>query len=620
MTVLTVDFETYYDKHFSLSKMTTEEYIRDELFEVVGVSVAIDDGDPVWFSGTKAATKRFLDQYDWANSVALAHNAMFDMAILSWHFDIRPKKIADTLSMLRAIDGPDAGNSLAKAAERYELGAKGDEVIHALGKGRIDFTPMELVRYGEYCCNDTALTYKLFEALVPLMPKLEMALIDLTIRMFTEPALVLDKDVLTKHLDSVRAKKETLMAAVQADKSVLMSNPQLAALLVQLKVVPPQKVSPTTGKLTWAFGKNDEMFKALLDHPSPKVQAVVAARMGVKSTLEETRTERFIGIADRGTLPVPLRYYAAHTGRWGGDDKLNLQNLPRGSALKKAILAPEGYTFIDCDSSQIEARTLAWLAGQDDLVEFFRKNNDEIAAGVEKEDMQYDPYRIMAAEIYRKSVSGVTEHERLVGKVAILGAGYGMGAAKFQAQLKTFNVHMPLEECQYIISVYRQTYPMIPALWRQGNDVLEALMSQCSAPFGKEGAVAVDLLGIRLPNSMYIRYPNLRKQAMLNSNHTEVVYDTKKGRATIPNRIYGGKVTENVCQALARIIIGEQMLMVARRLKVVMTVHDAVGSLVRSEEAVESREFVEHCMRITPKWAVGLPLNCESKMGASYGG
>lgn len=606
MHIITYDFETFYDKAYSLSKITTEEYIRHELFEVIGIAVKVDGGETQWFSGPMRDTKKWLQQFPWDDALAVAHNAMFDAAILNWHFDIRPKMIGDTLSMLRAIDGPDAGNSLAKAAERYGLGVKGNEVVNALGKGRLDFSAQELERYGDYCINDVELTYDLFGRLAPLMPKLEMKLIDLTIRMFSEPVLELDKDILEKHLTEVQEKKEKLLSVALVDKSELMSNPKLAVLLSKCGVRPPQKVSPTTGKLTWAFGKTDEAFKALLEHDNFIVQNLVAARMGVKSTLEETRTERFIKIAERGALPVPLRYYAAHTGRWGGDDKVNLQNLPRKSPLKKAMRAPEGYVFIDCDSSQIEARTLAWLAGQDDLVEAF--------------DRGEDVYKIMASAIYGKNIEDITEAERFVGKTTILGAGYGMGANKFQAQLKTFGVDLSLTECQYIITVYRQTYPKIPQLWAQAGRALEALMSQRTAPIGREGVVTVDLFGIRLPNNMYIRYPNLRVEADKATGKEETVYDLKKGRSTVRNRIYGGKVVENVCQALARIVIGEQMLMVARRLRVVMTVHDAVGSLAPVEQADEARTFVEECMRIRPKWALGLPLNCESKMGTSYGG
>ena len=621
MQILTIDFETYYDRTYSLSKLTTEEYIRDSQFETIGVAVRRNDEDTEFFSGTKEQTKEWLDKWEWGDAVAVAHNAVFDMAILNWHFDIRPKRIVDTLSMLRAIDGPDAGNSLAKAAERYGLGVKGDEVINALGKRRLDFTREEMYYYGKYCMNDVKLTYDLFKRIAVGFPTSELRLIDLTIRMFTEPVLELDKWTLTSHLVKVQNLKTQLLNKAVISKENLMSNPKLAETLTSLGVEPPMKISPTTGKETYAFAKNDEAFKALLEHDSPIVQAIVAARLGVKSTLEESRTERFIKIAERGTLPVPLRYYAAHTGRWGGDDKVNLQNLPRKSSLKKAILPPEGHEFIDCDSSQIEARTLAWLAGQNDLVEFFDKNNAEVAAGVEKENMQYDPYKIMASQIYGIPVDDITDDQRFVGKTTILGCGYGMGAAKFKAQLKTFNVDMELEECERIIHVYRATYPMIPLLWQQAGRALKAMMRNATAPLGcGETLTVCGTAGIKLPNGLSLKYPNLREKALLGSSHKEIVYDTKKGRAVIPTRIYGGKLIENVCQALARIIIGEQMLMVARKLRVVMTVHDAVGVIAPTEKADEARRFVEDCMRIRPKWATALPLNCESKMGASYGG
>jgi hypothetical protein len=218
-------------------------------------------------------------------------------------------------------------------------------VLNALDKRRLDFTPEEMEAYAGYCVNDTELTYKLFKVLGRGFPLVELKLIDLTIRMFTEPCIVLDKRILADHLEGVKAKKAELMAMITQDRSELMSNPKFAALLANRGVVAPTKISLTTGKETYAFAKSDEGFKALLEHEDPYVQALVSARMGVKSTIEETRTQRFIDIADRGPLPIPLRYYAAHTGRWGGDDKINMQNLPRGSTLKKALRAPEGYRF-----------------------------------------------------------------------------------------------------------------------------------------------------------------------------------------------------------------------------------------------------------------------------------
>jgi DNA polymerase len=603
MNILTIDFETYYSREFSLTKVTTEEYVRSPQFEAIGVSVQQGDGEPVWFSGGAESMHQFLAQYDWGKSLALAHNASFDGAILNWVFGIKPKGWLDTLSMGRALHGTEVGGSLKVLAQHYDLGAKGTEVENALGLHRADFSPEQLARYGEYCRNDVALTYALFNAMADGFPPTELRLIDLTVRMFTEPTLQLSRVMLKGHLLTEKQRKQELLE--NFDKDDLMSNNKFAEILIAYGVTPPMKTSPTTGKQTFAFSKTDEAFKELLEHPNPQVQTLVAARLGTKSTIEETRTERFIGIAERGALPVPLRYYAAHTGRWGGDDKLNLQNLPRNSPLKNCIIAPEGYMMIDSDSSQIEARTLAWLAEQDDLVEAF--------------DRGEDVYKIMASAIYGKDMSEITKDERFVGKTTILGCGYGMGAAKFQAQLKNFNVAIEVEEAKRIIDTYRATYPKITELWKSAATALKAILQNQQTTLGRAGILKIEGSdGILLPNNLYLRYPNLRLIEN-EEGKSELVYDTKKGKAIIPNRIYGGKVIENVCQALARIVIGEQMLMVAKKYRVVMTVHDAIACIAPTEHVEAAKEYVEMCMRTRPDWGMELPLNCEAGYGESYG-
>jgi DNA polymerase len=283
---------------------------------------------------------------------------------------------------------------------------------------------------------------------------------------------------------------------------------------------------------------------------------------------------------------------------------VNLQNLPsRGpnaGKLKKAILAPEGYVFIDADSSQIEARTLAWEAGQEDLVESFARGEDV--------------YKIMAAAIYGKGIEGVTKDERFVGKTTILGCGYGMGAAKFQAQLKNFNVAIDLDEAKRIIDTYRTTYPKIPQLWRESQDALRCMVRGQTTKLCRNDLLTVDDKGILLPNGLHIFYNGIREIADAEGKR-QFVYDTRTGA----NKIYGGKVVENFTQAVARCIIGEQMLKIAKRYKVVLTVHDAIGIIARREEADEARAYVETCMRWVPAWAEGLPVNCESGMGDSYG-
>ncbi len=606
MDLITLDFETYYDKDFSLTKMTTEEYIRDSRFEIVGVGVKVNNGPTEWASGTHAELAEYFAEFDWASSMVLAHNTMFDGAILSWLFGIKPKVWADTLCMGRAVHGVEVGGSLKALAERYDVGEKGTEILNALGKRREDFTDDELDRYGDYCINDVELTHKLFHIMAKHFPKQELKVIDCTLRMFTHPLLVLDLCLLSRHLEDIQTRKDNLLLeAGVADKKDLMSNDKFADLLRSKGVTPPTKISMTTGKQTYAFAKTDEAFKSLVEHEDTGVQALVAARLGNKSTLEETRTQRFIDIAERGTLPVPVRYYAAHTGRWGGDDKINLQNLPSrgpdGKTLKKSITAPDGHVLIDCDSSQIEARVLAWFAGQDDLTKAFRK----------KEDV----YVKMAARIYDVPEDQVTKDQRFVGKTTILGAGYGMGAVKFQAQLESFGTSIPIEEARRIINIYRDTNWKISHVWREAQNMVSHLSRGDSVQFGKEGVVEVigDRSAIKLPSSLLMRYDDLQGEE--NAQGVEYTYETRRGRT----RIYGGKVIENVCQALARCIIAEQMLLINRRYRPVLTVHDSVICCVENDEAEEAKEYVERCMRYVPKWAKGLPLECESGMAKAYG-
>ena len=604
MQLIVLDFETYYtNKDLGFKTQTTEEYVRDPRFEVVGVAVKVGDGEATWCTGSHSQIKSFLNTFDWGNSMAVAHNALFDMAILNWHFDIRPKAIADTLSMARAINGIEVGNSLKKLAEYYKLGIKGTEVVDAINLRRKDFSEQQLAQYGVYCANDVNLTYDLFLTLLPMFQKVELKLIDLTIRMFTEPQLRLDKALLQQHLVEVKERKQLLLDQCGANIEDLMSNQKFAEVLRGLGVEPPTKISPTTGKETLALAKSDEGFKALAEHPDVRVQTLVAARLGNKTTLEETRTERLIGIAGRGLIPVPLSYYAAHTGRWGGSDKINFQNFPSRGAnagkLKKAILAPEGHVIIDCDSAQIEARVLAWFAGQDDLVEAF-KNGEDV-------------YKIMASAIYRKAREEITAPERFVGKTTILGAGYGMGSAKFQAQLKTFGVQVSAEESARIIATYRETYPWIPALWKSGSTAIDAMSKGRTATWGN-GCIAIGAEGILMPNGMYQRYPNLRKMRD-SEGKDQYIYDSRKGAV----KLYGGKLAENICQGLARCIIGEQLIKISRKYRVVLTVHDAVACVAPKEEAEEAMAYVMECMRFVPSWAQGIPLNCEAGIGESYG-
>jgi DNA polymerase len=617
MQLVTLDFETYYDVGFSLSNLTTEEYIRDERFQVIGVGIKINDGETHWYTGDQV--KDELNKINWKDSALLCHNTQFDGGILSFSYGIVPSLYLDTLSMARAIHGVDAGGSLAYLVEKYSLGAKGTEVIEAKGKRLEDFTPTELSAYGGYCVNDVELTYKLFQILAQDFPENEVKLIDLTLRMYTEPVLEVDDALLQDRLDDIQAEKsqllQGLMKRLECDteecvRAKLASNKQFAELLIELGITPPTKISLTTGKETYALAKGDTGFLELTEHEDPFIQELCRVRLGTKSTIEESRIERFIGIGARnkGKLPIPLKYYGAHTGRWAGSDKVNFQNLPardkKKKALKNAVIAPEDHQVINCDSSQIEARVLVWLAGQEDIVEWYREGRDV--------------YSEFASKVYGRTITKEDKTERAVGKTCILGLGYGTGWSKLQQTLKiATGLNLDEDECQRLVKVYREVNDKVIQLWKTCDD---ALRDMSAWPAKKEPyyldtkkALLVTPKGIRLPNGLYIQYPGLTWD--ISESKSKFIYKSRRGMISL----WGGSVVENVVQALARIIVGEQMIEINKKYRPVLTVHDAVVCVVPDVDIENALSLVVSTMSTPPSWATGLPVACEAHHGASYG-
>jgi DNA polymerase I-like protein with 3'-5' exonuclease and polymerase domains len=617
--IVTLDFETFYDTGYGLKKLTTEEYIKSPLFQVIGVAIKIDQGSTKWYSGTHEEIKDVLDTIDWEDTGLVCHNMMFDGAILSWIFNVVPKVYFDTLPIARALHGINVGGSLKFLAEKYHLGEKGTEVLDAKGKRLEDFQPHELHRYGEYCKNDVALTYKLFNILIKDFPPSELKLIDLTIRMFTQPLLEVDDALLIERLEVVKEEKQGLLTGLKARlecedeecvRKKLASNKQFAELLEEIGVPCPMKESPTTGKQTYALAKTDQGFIDLKEHEDPFIQELCAVRLGTKSTIEESRIERFISIGarNRGKLPIPLKYYGAHTGRWSGVDKVNFQNLPsrdaKKKALKNAILPPEGHVIMNVDSSQIEARLLVWLAGQEDVTQLYREGRDV--------------YCEFASKVYGKKIDKRNKLERAVGKTCILGLGYGTGATKLQNVLKLgAGVEFSEPDCQRLVRIYREVNDKVVQLWRECDDALNDIASWPSGkePYylGAQKCVIVSSKGLKLPNGLYIYYPELE-------------WDTSelKGKFVYKNRfgnisIWGGSVVENVVQALARIVIGEQMVAISHRYRPALTVHDAVVCIAPEEEKDEALKYIMEEMSRPPVWGQDCPITCEGGYGDNYG-
>jgi predicted component of type VI protein secretion system len=319
--IITVDFETYYDRDYSLSKMGIDEYVTDPRFEIIGMGITVGDKDPLWVT-EPIEVAGVIATIPWSECAVRCHHTQFDGFILSHHYGVKPKLWMDTLAQARMLEPCEASHGLAAVAKRRGLPDKGTAVLIAIGKRRADFTPQELAEYGDYCKHDVHLCREIGRWADPLTPALSVALIDMFTRMYTEPAMVGDEASMRKRVADEIARKEALLADSGTFKDVIMSNNKLADLLRSYGVGPPMKVSAATGKPALAFAKTDKEFQALLEHDDPRVQAVVAARLGVKSTIAETRALRFANMAARGPMPVYINFWGAKTtGRASGGDR-----------------------------------------------------------------------------------------------------------------------------------------------------------------------------------------------------------------------------------------------------------------------------------------------------------
>ena len=613
--IVTLDFETHFSAEYSLklTKYNTSEYVRDPQFKIHCVAIKIDEDDAQIYYGD--SIEDGIREIDWSTSALLAHNTAFDGLILSHHFGVVPAYYLDTLSMARAVHSNSIRAGLDAVASFYGVGNKLPDVLDKT-KGVRDLPLDLLLPLGQYCAVDVELCYEIYKKMRPSFSQEEMDLIDLTVRMFCDPVLLVDipraELALKKELDD----RATLIAKTGLTEKELRSANKFASHLIELGVQPPTKKSMRTGKQAFAFAKGDLDFQDLLTNPDDKVRDLVAARIAAKSTIEETRAIRFIQAGSFGRpLPVGYKYFGAHTSRWSGSNGMNMQNLPRGGELRKAILAPPGMKIVACDSAQIEARVLAWLADHLELLELFRN-------GV-------DVYKHQAAAIYAIPIEEVTPQQRFVGKVCVLGLGYGMGAEKFQYTLAVGAMGPPVKledrECTKIVRAYRKKNSPIEALWTRMEDGLVRMAMPIVDTYK---CITFHPDCVELPGGVLLRYPNfVGNQDKVTERYTSFTYcsleDAVKRRMNkdIPikeKKLYGGLLTENVVQALARIIVAEQMLEIAKKYRVVMMTHDEVVCVVNDSFVKDAEQDMLRIMSTPPAWCEDLPLNAEVTSGATY--
>ena len=613
MDLITLDFETYYDKEYELSKMSQEDYVCDKRFEVMMVGIKCN-AEP-----TKVYSFPTIKQYDQLfralnlrGQAVLCHHTQFDGLILAVHFGLVPALLLDTLGMAQAILKPYLRSvSLASCLKHCDLGVqKGSYVGNMKGRRLSSLSSSELIKYAEYCRDDCDGEYALFQHLVKQLPRKELEIIDMTLRMYLEPQFELDRGTLVAVYEDTVKKKQELLSQLPAniEKSTLMSNPQLATLLESYGVIVPMKISPTTNKPTYAFAKSDMGWKELEDEyeDDTLIASILAARTGVKSTLAETRSKRLIHIADSyEKFRVPLRYYSAHTGRYGGSEKINAQNFTRINPkllhrrqLRYAIKAPKGYSVLVADLSQIEVRINAWISNCLKLLRIFQDGRD--------------PYCEFGSEIFHRTITKADEKERFISKTCVLGLGYGMGWKKLQATLRKDDVKITDAEAHDYVDIYRHTYSEIRNTWNICGGAIEII---CNGGYFSLGPCRAEKGKIILPNGLALHYNNLR---MVQSKKYEGwAYDfAGQGRT-----LWGGKVVENICQSLGRIVIMAAMLRVKKEVAIrpALQAHDELVYVVPTPQVTAYEKEVLRIMRIPPDFAPDLPLDAEAGWGPTYG-
>ena len=624
------DFESYYSQTYSLTKMSPAEYILDPQFEAICLGVANLTGDPMLIDGPEIP--EFIHKLRAHRAVTgkplcmVSHNAQFDMAIMAWRYGFHPDLIIDTIAMSRTVLGSMLrSHALSSVARWFDLPSKGTMVKDVKGMTRADIIANGLwEREVEYCLHDTWLCREVYKRLFDGMPADEFSLHDILTRCTTEPLLRVDRQLLEEHLVDVLARKQRVLNSIEAmgiGKAHLMSNPKFADVLRSLGVEPPKKISPHTNEETYAFAKNDEEFVELLDHPDIMVRTVVEARLETKSTIEETRTRRFLAIShlqfpEKGDciMPMPVIIGAAHTHRVGGGWDLNVQNMGRESRLRDAIGVEDGYTLLVVDSRQIEARFNAWFSGQQDLVEAFRRGDDV--------------YSDFASDVFGRKITAANKPERFVGKTGILQLGYASGWLKYQASVasQTRNTETPIIlsdwQAQDVVNKYRGKYRNIIYTWRTLDQVLLTMNSLPGLGSGFQGQIfkCVTFFHQMMigPTGLPIHFPGLH-----------FVEDERGGSWWFRDgdrlrRTYGASLLETICQHCSRCIVMSAAVRLRNPMagigsRLVHSAHDELVYRVPIQHIETAKIWAQTEMNRPPMWASDLPLDSEIGVAQRYG-
>ena len=602
-----IDAETYYDAKCNIKKLGVSQYVNHPDFEFLTLGYKTPRmSKPRVLHGEQI--RAWLDSLDPEETTFVAHNMYFDGYALAQVYGFVPSFMMCTYAMAQPLHSQYRPTSLDSLAKHYGFPPKLEgALVEVKGKRWDDLTREEKTTLAEYNAHDVTLGEGIFNRMIKGFPRAELEVIDLTLRMFIEPMLEVDAERARQIIAEERQFKVDACAAAKITEAEARSDQVFKSILEERGYECPMKWSEKQAKLIPALAQSDLPFQAMQKSDDPMLAALAEARTRCKSTINETRAQSILDRAGR-PFPVYLLYCAAHTMRWGGGDKVNPQNMPRDGRLRSCIVAPPGYKLVIVDAAQIEARMLAWFAGQEDLVDAFARGDDV--------------YSLFASVLYNQEVNKHDHpHLRFVGKTSILGLGYQCGAAKFQMIMEGGMmgpaIEFSMQEAQNTVSTYRATYPMIPKLWRDLQNLIVNLMPgskpvEFNGLTFKEGEIV-------MPNGLSLHYPNIDFQVGMydTAEFSYRPYD-RRYKKNIPKKLYGGVATENIIQSLARTATTHHMMEINNYYPVVMMAHDEVVMCVPEQIADECLQYAIDVMAVPPDWAKGCPLEGEGGIFDHY--
>lgn len=603
LTIVPLDFETFFSTHYTLSKLDTPVYVNHPEFKIHGV--AIDDE---YYEDITEITK-VINAIDWNNSALLCHNTAFDGYILTQVFGVTPAYYLDTLSMARPLF-QNVLKSLGLDSISKFLGQAGktSDILERT-KGIRDLNPEDSEEMGEYCLDDVSEMIGIFKIMLRHITPFEMDLIDMTIRMFAEPKFIADVPRIQREIKRIEDEKNELfnqagllMEGVEGEDiaKTLRSADKFANVLRKNGCEPPTKISPRTGKEAFAFARTDLGFTKLDTHSNEGIRLLRRARLLSKSDTAYNKARKLLAYSSFGKIPAFLNYAKAVTLRWSGKE-LQMQNMNRGGEMRRSLCAPDGSQIIVMDSGQIECRMLAWLAGQQDILDIF------IAKG--------DVYKEMAKKIYNKETKDINKNERFVGKVAILGLGYSMSAPKFQLVLAQGAmgppVDLPLNECKKVVNVYRNTNSKIVELWQLANRWLHAIAINTTYTTPDYKGLRFEQGKVWTHKGMFLNYNELKYDGVTQSF-------TYLGANGLQKHIYGALLVENIVQHLARNLIAEQTLNCQKVMPILLSVHDEAVAMIPTPFAEHAEKYMYDEFITAPDWCPDIPLSAEGGYAQNY--